>query len=139
MWKNKFGEDSRTTATVFKHVWTRNYLNIEQNVIINYGRIYEVEKKANRGFDFKKSTNGVVAPVAPIAPAIIAPKVPTDKNSLLVCNQASLVAFQEGMFMRAKRTSMQYFILLTITTCLRQQPAFMIVTVLLFHVKQTIY
>ena len=40
LWQSKFGTEKRQVATVRKHVRVRNYLNIEQEVIINYQNEY---------------------------------------------------------------------------------------------------
>ena len=40
LWQSKFRTEKRQVATVRKHAWVRNYLNIEQEVIINYQNEY---------------------------------------------------------------------------------------------------
>ena len=76
LWQSKYGDKTQTTATVRKHIWTQNYLNIKQDVKIDYtSHQYKNIKKKETDLNYK--TNNITS--APIdEPSLYA----TDKKQL---------------------------------------------------------
>ena len=82
LWLSKYGDHHRTTATIQKHIRLRNYLNISQDVVIDY-EYFTDDNTANK----KKKATAVVT-VLDKAPTHNAQ---TNLSLLLLCQPCDLL------------------------------------------------